>query len=420
MNHKTGPQSALGGYRILDLTDEKGLFCGKILADLGADVIKIEKPGGDCARNIGPFYGDKPDPQKSLFWFAYNVNKRGITLDIETSDGKGIFKRLVETADIVLESFRPGYLDSIKLGYSVLKKVNPRCILTSITPFGQTGPYRDYHSADIVLWAMGGMMYLCGDSDRAPVQVIFPQAYLCGAAEAAAATMIALYYRETTGHGQHVDVSIHASIPWFTMEGLEFWPMMQHNMKRSGIFRESAGTQTFERQVWECKDGYVHFVIGGGSIGARFIPGLLKWLEEEGVETEILKRINWEDFDVHYVSQEACEAVVHPLETVLQRRTKREIYESTKKFRALVYPINTPNENLEDPQLKARGFWENLEHADLGVALTYPGPFCKLSETPIQVHGCAPGIGEHNEVIYLKELKLSKKELLDLKQQGVI
>ncbi|MDH5695633.1 MAG: CoA transferase [Dehalococcoidia bacterium] len=419
MDDRPKIESALGGYRILDLTDEKGLFCGKILGDLGADVIKIEKPGGDPARNIGPFYADTPDSQKSLFWFAYNMNKRGLTLDIETSDGKELFKRLVKTADCVVESFHPGYLDSLKLGYEMLRRVNQRIILTSISPFGQTGPYKNYKGADIVLWGIGGMMYLCGDTDRPPVQVSFPQAYLTGAAEAAAATMIAMYYQETTGKGQHVDVSIHASIPWLTMEGVEFWPMMQVNVKRKGVFRESqSGAQ--ELQIWRCKDGYVHFSIYGGVVAASFMPGLVKWLDEDGVATETLRDISWGDFDLHRVSQEACDVVVQPMETFLKKHTKAEIYEGTKKYRALVYPVNTVADTFEDPQLKARGFWGKLEHTELGATLTYPGAFAKLSETPIKMWRHAPRIGEHNEEVYFKELGLSREELLQLEQRGVI
>ncbi len=420
MNNKGSGESALGAYRILDLTDEKGLLCGKILGDLGANVIKVEKPGGDPARNRGPFYGDSLDPEKSLFWFAYNVNKRGITLDIETREGQEILKRLVQTADIVIESFQPGYLDNINLSYEMLERVNPGIVLTSISPFGQTGPYKDYKAADIVLWGMGGIMYLCGDSDRAPVQVTFPLAYLSGAAEAAAGTMMALYHREVTGEGQHVDVSIHASIPWLAMEGLEFWPMMQCNIKRTGIFRESHGTGVLERQIWPCKDGYVHFVIAGGSVGTRFIPGLLNWLEEEGVETETLKKINWADFGFHYVSREACDAMVEPLERAFAGCTKREIYEGTRKLRALVYPVNAPRDNLEEPQLKARGFWEKVKHPDLNVELTYPGAFNRFSETPVRIRKCAPRIGEDNEEVYLKELGMSEEELSRLKQQRII
>ena len=135
----------LSSYRVLDLTNEKGFLCGKALGDFGADVIKVEKPGGEPDRNKAPFFHDEADPEKSLYWFAFNANKRSITLDIETADGREIFKKLVKTADVVVESFKPGYMDKIGLGYSVLSEVNPRIILTSISGFGQKGPYRDFN-----------------------------------------------------------------------------------------------------------------------------------------------------------------------------------------------------------------------------------------------------------------------------------
>ena len=206
-------EGMLSLYRVLDLTDEKGLFCGKLLGDLGADVIKIEKPGGDPARNIGPFYHDEVDPEKSLFWFAHNTSKRGITLGIEEAEGQETFKKLVKGADIVIESFPPGYLDKLGLGYSALEKVNPALIMVSITPFGQTGPYRDYKAPDIVAWATGGKMYPYGDVDRAPIRISHhSQAYLHAGAQAAIGVMMALCYREMTGEGQQVDVSVQEAV----------------------------------------------------------------------------------------------------------------------------------------------------------------------------------------------------------------
>ncbi len=206
-----GAGGMLEPYRVLDLTGERGYLCGKLLGDLGADVIKIEKPGGDPGRNLGPFYKDIPDPEKSLYWFAFNANKRGITLNIETAQGQEIFKRLVGTADFVVESFAPGYMDSLGLGYSELSRINPRIIMTSITPFGQSGPYKDYKSSDIVDAAMGGILYPCGDPDRPPVQFAPPQSYYNAGVEAAIGTLMAHTYRQTSGQGQHVDVSIQAS-----------------------------------------------------------------------------------------------------------------------------------------------------------------------------------------------------------------
>jgi len=177
MAKETASETALGPYRVLDLTDEKGLLCGMLLAGLGADVIKVERPGGDLARNIGPFYDDIPHPEKSLLWFAYNLNKKGITLNIETVDGREIFKRLVKTSDFVIESFPPGYMARLGLDYSALSQINPRIIMTSITPFGQTGPYRDYKGSDLICMASGGLMYVSGDPDRPPVRITIPQAY---------------------------------------------------------------------------------------------------------------------------------------------------------------------------------------------------------------------------------------------------
>jgi len=171
----------LSAYRVLDLTDEKGLFCAKVLADLGADVIKIEPPGGCTARRIGPFHKDIPHPEKSLFWSAYNVNKRGITLNLECEDGREIFRKLVATADVVIESFPPVYMKDLGLGYDNLCQIKSDIVFTSITPFGQDGPYCNFQVSDLTCWSMGGFAYITGDADRPPVQIGFPQAYLNGA-----------------------------------------------------------------------------------------------------------------------------------------------------------------------------------------------------------------------------------------------
>ena len=156
----------LEGYRALDLTDEKGFLCGKILAELGVDVIKVERPGGDPSRNMGPFWHDQVNPEKSLYWFAYNSSKRGITLDIESEDGKRIFRDLIKSADIVIESFNPGYLENLGFGYSDLCGIKRGIILTSITSFGQKGPYSRFKALDLVIMGMAGELFLTGDSDR--------------------------------------------------------------------------------------------------------------------------------------------------------------------------------------------------------------------------------------------------------------
>ncbi len=201
---ETAQEQLLSHYRALDLTDEKGMMCGKILADLGMEVIKVEPPGGDPARNIGPFYHHQPHPEKSLFWFFLNLNKRGITLNLDTEDGRQIFKRLAQKVDLIIESFPVGFLGRLGLSYSDLSQVNRQIILTSITGFGQTGPYKDFKAPDLVVMAMGGEMNLTGDPDRPPLRIGVPQAYLHAGAEAASACLAALWHREMEGEGQYI------------------------------------------------------------------------------------------------------------------------------------------------------------------------------------------------------------------------
>src|SRR3989304_6447069 len=188
-----GKQKLLEGCRVLDLSNETGFLCGKILGDLGADVIKVERPCGDPSRSLGSFYQDEPGPEKNLYWFSYNHNKRGITLDIETETGKDILFKLVKNTDILVETFPPGYLEKLGLDYSALCKINPQIIVTSITPFGQTGPYKDYKGSDLILTAMSGFMSLLGDPDKPPVRPTMPQSYTWIGMHAAEGTMMAYY-----------------------------------------------------------------------------------------------------------------------------------------------------------------------------------------------------------------------------------
>jgi hypothetical protein len=208
---RSGP---LTGLRILELTDETGQFCGKLLGDLGADIVKIEPPGGERCRRLGPFLDDIPHPERSLPFWYYNTSKRGITLALDTTDGSGLFRRLAATADIVLETFRPGYLASLGLDYEALSRENPRLILCALTPFGQTGPWRDYLSSDLLHMAAGGEMASSGydDADVPNAPPIAPgggNAWHMGCHYACMAIMAALVYRTLSGRGQNIDVSIH-------------------------------------------------------------------------------------------------------------------------------------------------------------------------------------------------------------------
>lgn len=419
MNEPDNFRNLLESFRVLDLTNETGFFTGKILADLGADVIKIENPGGDSARNIGPFYHNIPDGEKSLYWFAYNINKRGITLNIETSDGRHIFGQLVKKADIVIESFSVGYMDKLGLGYSALSKINPRLVMTSITPFGQTGPYRHYKSSDIVATAMGGLLYLTGHPDHPPVRISFPQACLRAGAYAAAATMIACYYRETTGEGQYVDVSIQACIALGLANAIPLWELDNVILPRAGPFLVSRGMQVRARTLWQCKDGYIMFQVMGGRTFGKSNRKIIEWMENEEMTTGLPADTNWA-FDMSKQTQENQDQMERAFAEFFMRHTKAELYDKALKSGVMLCPLSSVKDITEDTQLQARDYWIQVEHPELGIAISYPGAFFKASEIPCSTARRAPLIGEHNEEIYHGELGLSIDEMCVLKQAAVI
>jgi len=409
----------LSPYRVLDLTDEKGFMCGKVLADMGADVIKVERPGGDTARGIGPFYHDDPRPEKSLSWLFLNMNKRGITLDIESSEGREFARRLAAASDFVIESFEPGYLDNLGLGYAALSEINPRVILTSITPFGQDGPHAHFRSSDLTSMARGGLMYMTGDPDRAPVRVGVPQAFLHGGAEGAAASMIAHYHRQRTGRGQHVDVSIQECVMWTTMDATGYWDLNRINRQRSGTV--NAAPKASLRSLWPCKDGFVTLMVAGGmTMAVQFMRALLGWMDDEGAAPEFLKTVDWmTDYDRNTVTQDLVDRVEGAVGDFLMTKTKAQIFDEGMKRRFMQAPAADGRDIAESRQLAEREYFVTLEHADLGP-VTYPGPFLKLSETPIEIRRPAPRIGEHNEEVFMEELGLSAEELAGLHARGVV
>lgn len=409
----------LAPYRVLDLTDEKGFLCGRILADLGADVIKVEKPGGDESRWIGPFVGGVPHKERSLYWYAYNANKRGITLNIKTKAGRQIFERLVKTADVVIESFSPGYLDELGLGYSALNELNPGIILTSITPFGQDGPYSRYKASDIVVMAMGGFMYVTGDPDRPPVWISLPQASLHAGAQGAAATMIALHFREVTGEGQHVDVSMQQCIALTLYNAPETWDLNRRNVKRSGrmIVRPLTGLR--RTQTWACKDGYVSMILFGAR-RARENRALVQWMNEEGMANDFLLQFDWENWDLDRTTQDTIDRIEEPISEFFLTHTKMELYKGSMERGFLLFPVNDAKDIMEDKQLASRDFWVKVNHPELNTKITYPSSFIRSSEVYCGIRVRAPLVGEHNLEIYHEELGISSQELETLAQIGVI
>jgi crotonobetainyl-CoA:carnitine CoA-transferase CaiB-like acyl-CoA transferase len=409
----------LNHLRALDLTDDKGFLCGKILADLGVSVIKVEKPDGDPSRSIGPFWGGKPDPGKSLNWFAYNANKKGITLDIEKPRGHVIFKKLVSTADFVLESFPPGYLDKLGLGYGYFHKIHKKLIWASITPFGPDGPYRDFKDSDIVVMGLSGTLYQTGEADGPPVHISVPQACLHAGADAAVGCMVAYYHREATGLGQRIDVSMQQSAAWFQANAIPTYELNGTILKRAGAFRAGMSRQVAQRQVWRCRDGYVFFNVIGGRTGAKTLSALVAWMDEERLATDFLLHLDWDSFDMFTVTQDVMDKISGPVGDFFLRHTRKDLLRGAVSRGVSIGPLSSMRDLLDDECLNARSYWTRIEHPELGAGITYPKEYIRSSLMDFSTRSRAPLIGEHNAEVY-KELGLSTKDLKSLNKNGII
>ena len=404
------PGRMLAGCRALDLTDEKGFLCGKMLADLGVEVVKVEPPGGDRARSVGPFWNDRADdPEASLYWMAYNADKRGITLDLEADEGRRIFLDLVRGADFVIESFDVGHLDRLGLGYETLRALRPSLVMTSITPFGQTGPYRDYRACDLVAMALSGQLFLTGDADRAPLGFSLPQACLHAGADAAAGSMIAYRHARRTGRGQRVDVSMQQSAAWF----------LATTMTRVGTFRSGGASGATQRQVWACRDGFVFFFMVGGAQGAKTGRQLVRWLHDEGVHDDFLSGFDWERFDMGSATQELVDRISAPVAAFLATRTKREVLEAAATRNVSICPLSSMSDLLADRNLAERGFWTMHDHPTIGAKLPYPERFVRSSENDTSTRAPAPTIGQDNAAIYAG-LGIDAARLEGLRAAGVV
>ncbi|MDA0265056.1 MAG: CoA transferase [Chloroflexi bacterium] len=417
---KAGIDFLLSPYRVLDLTDDRGLLAGKILADLGADVLQIEPPGGSPARDIGPFYGDDPRPEKSLFWWAYAANKRSITLDLERKDGRTLLEKLAAEADFLIESFAPGYLEGLGLGYQHLSAINPKLVMVSITAFGQDGPYSNYQGADIVGMALGGFMYLTGDDDRAPIRVSFPHFYLHGSAAGAAAAMLAHTYKVTTGRGQYVDVSCQQAVAKTLAHAPQIWDIEGAILKRMGVYRQTSGENRV-RINWPCKDGYVNYMVQGGTV-AYSTRALLGWMAEDSFDTAALDSIDWEEMGYGAITPELMAQLGGPLGDFFKGHTRAELVQGSLDRRILLFPVATPAALQGHPQLEARGYFKEIEHPELGVSVQYPGAFIKSGDGSdiADLYRRPPLIGEHNVDVYQGELGLSGAEIETLKRSRVI
>jgi crotonobetainyl-CoA:carnitine CoA-transferase CaiB-like acyl-CoA transferase len=412
----------LGPYRVLDLTNHRGLLCGQVLADLGADVIQIEPPGGSPARRLGPFAGDVVDPERSLFWWAYARNKRGATLDVSGLEGRALFLELVRKADFVIESERPGTLAAWGLGHDTLATANPRIVTVSISAFGQTGPKAGWAESDIVLLAAGGPLFLQGDDDRAPVRLPVPQAYLHAGAEGAVAALVAHHERERSGRGQHVDVSAQQALALATQSYILCDAVGSPQVRRvAGGLKN--GPLTLQL-LFPAKDGHVAITFLFGSAIGRFSERLMRWIHAEGGCDVATRDKDWIGYTQLLLSGREPLAEFERVKRVVadftRTRTKADLLAAALANDLLIAPVATIDEVVDSPQLAVRDYWRSLPHADLDREVRYPGPFARFGGTPLAAGRRAPAIGEHNREVFGDLLGLDAETVAHLAATGVI
>ncbi|MFC1946409.1 CaiB/BaiF CoA transferase family protein, partial [Chloroflexota bacterium] len=327
--------------------------------------------------------------------------------------------KLIETADIVAESFKPGYMDELGIGYSDIKKLKENIIWASVTPFGLEGPYRDYKDSDLVVMGMTGTMYQTGERDEAPLHISMPQACLHAGADAAVGCMMAYYYREKTGKGQLVDVSLQQSAGWFQANAIPMYELSGGILRRAGAFRVGMSKDVGQRQVWPCKDSYVFFNVIGGKQGAKLLRSLTEWMDIEGMATEYLLGKDWDNFDMFSVSREEMMEIQEAIGTFFKTHTSKELMEGAVPRQISIGPLSSMEDLINDEGLNGRDFWKKIDHPELGVTLPYPRQFVQSSAEDFSTRFRAPLIGEHNQEIY-SGLGLSDNEIIILKQAGII
>ncbi len=390
---------ALGHLRILDVTDIGGQMAGRVFADLGADVIKVEPPGGDPVRRMKPFAGDVEDPERSLLWLNYNLNKRGIVLDLENSvEDRRRFLELARTADAVFESFQPGHLDSLGLGYEALRAANPGIILTSMTSFGQSGPYRDYKGGDLIMQAMGGQMYVVGDDQKPPVLAPFEAGWQFNAMHGAFATLFALWHRRTSGRGQHIDVAGH-EVHAHHIGTLNRYAETNELNRRTGSVTRSATTNLFET-----KDGYIWLMPNS----PRHWASLVEWMDNP-----VLKEDVWKNPAFRNSNGDVADMFV----TEFSRQfTKMEFtWEAQRRHIPAVF-LATIEDAAKSEHFAYRKFFVRQEHPVVGE-YTMPGPPYRWTETPWNQYRPAPLLGQHQEEV-LGELESSVRPSRALGRTG--
>ena len=400
-------EGALSGYRVLDLADSNGAYCTKLLADLGADVIKIERPEGDPGRGIPPFAGDTPHPEKSLHFLHRNANKRGVTLRLDTVEGSNILRRLVKTADVLVDNSPPDYIEKLGLDYSVLSEINPGLIMASITEFGHSGPYKEYKGSNLVDFAMSGIMITSGYPGKEPCLLPGSPAYDSASVHASVSIVAAIYMRGTTGQGQYIDTSVHVT----SRTGLYPWiiPNYSYALNPGGpppTSENRMGAQIYP--VYPCKDGFIRII----ALTPRQWDALVRVLDNP----DVLQTEEWRSFMYRIGNADDLYALMLEFTT---KYTMRELFEAGRREGVPIAPILNIADFYNSPQTKAREYFVEVDHPVAGKA-DYPGPPYKWTETPATMRRPAPCIGEHNEEVYCQELGLSRHDLASLRGGRIV
>ncbi|MBI4330352.1 MAG: CoA transferase [Chloroflexi bacterium] len=376
-----GTEAALTGIRVLDLAGPMGQPCGRILGDLGADVIKVEPPGGDPARGLGPFAGDIEDPERSIFFLHFNANKRSLVLDLTAPEGREMFLRLVRTADVVLESFPPGHLAELGLSYEELKRANPGIVVTSITPFGQTGPYRDFKGTDFIAVAMGGMAFPEGDPGNPPFTQPHYQAYQQAGRHAVFATLVSLRERRTSGQGQHVDVSVQEVAAHHSLQLVDYSSVQEITERTVGILGRR-GVANY----YPCRDDRWVLI-------SFFRPqqraALAEWIDDP-VASDLLRDPP--------TSRGPNPVLVNRIAAFVGRFDREEFLAEATRRRLPASAMNSIVDFVEHPHTKERRFLIEIEHPVVGKYRA-PGAPSRFNRTPWRVTRAAPLLGQHTREI---------------------
>lgn len=405
---------ALAGLRVLDLSGPLGNYCGKLFGDMGADVILVEPPGGTRLRHEPPFIHNVPGLERSLSFAYHNTSKRGITLNLDSASGQELLRKLAAAADVVIETDRPGVMERRGLGYGALSKLFPKIVLTSITPFGQSGPYAQYQAEDLIALALSGFLYLGGYPDVAPTRVHGNQAYLCAAMYGAVSAMLAVLDAENSGCGQHVDVSMQECVVLALENAAQYYDLEGTIRKRYAGEQRMAGSGAYE-----CKDGHIFLHASGVGSANKFWTRTLEWFIDEKMEgVERLRGDEWRQ-ERHIKSEEAKRIFAEVFMPWCKARTKAYLYHEGQRRRIPIAPINAPADLLVSRQLKHRDYFVELKHPMCSKPMVMPGAPYKLSETPWRIQRPAPQLGEHNAEVYA-EIGVGAAELELLFAAGVV